>query len=168
LLKVGGIARHSIPLTGHREHGLVYPTIKFYTLIVGQNHYHLLRSDISIKQSELDFVDPRFRILNHDGSPLSASNIKLTDAWLVLVYRKTRAADFRVPFDHLDVDDPLGLGERLSGNFSAFSRMRLTESRRRDPIGDKFEWQAELRRRGIPLHYLASLIRRLIYMRRLK
>jgi SAM-dependent methyltransferase len=63
LLKVGGIARHSIPLTGHREHGLVYPTIKFYTLIVGQNHYHLLRSDISIKQSELDFVDPRFRIL---------------------------------------------------------------------------------------------------------
>src|ERR1700732_352452 len=30
LLKPGGVAVHSIPLTGHRNHGLMHPTVKFY------------------------------------------------------------------------------------------------------------------------------------------
>jgi SAM-dependent methyltransferase len=147
LLKVGGIARHSIPLTGHRDHGFIYPTVKFYACMVGQNQYELLRSDILVGQSDLDFVDSRFRTLAEDGKPLAKNGIRLTDAWLVLVYRKTRPLEFRVPSDHLVVDDPEALAERLSGSFSAFSRMRLTASGKRDPIGDDFERQAELQRR---------------------
>jgi SAM-dependent methyltransferase len=146
LLKVGGIARHSIPLTGHRDHGFIYPTVKFYACMLGENRYELLRSDIHVGQSGLDFVDRRFRTLADDGAALS-DGIKLTDAWLFIVYRKTQPAEFRIPSDHLIVDVPEALAERLSGNFSAFGRMRLTANGKRDPIGDDFERQAELQRR---------------------
>jgi len=146
LLKVEGIARHSIPLTGHRDHGLIYPTAKFYCCMLGDNQYELLRSEIQVGQSDLDFADRRFRILMNDGKA-PPDTMKLTDAWLFLVYRKTRPAEFRIPFDHLLVDLPGALGERLSGNYSAFSRTRLTASGKRDPIGDEFERQVELQRR---------------------
>jgi SAM-dependent methyltransferase len=146
LLKVYGIARHSIPLTGFRDHGFVYPTVKFYTCLLGQNSYELLSATISVGQSPLDFADPRFRMIREDGSPLTDS-IQMTDAWLHLTYRKTRPAEFRVPYDHLLVDDPAALGERLSGTYSAFSRKRLTASQKRDPAGDRFEQKAELKRR---------------------
>lgn len=146
LLKVGGVARHSIPLTGHRGHGLIYPTVKFYSCMLGENQYELLRLDIQVGQSDLDFADRRFRILMDDGKA-PPDTMKLTDAWLFLVYRKTRPAEFRIPFDHLVVDLPEALGERLAGSYSAYSRMRLTASGKRDPIGDEFERQVELQRR---------------------
>jgi SAM-dependent methyltransferase len=146
LLKVGGVARHSIPLTGHRDHGLIYPTVKFYGCMLGENQYELLRSDIYVGQSDLDFADRRFRTLMDDGKA-PPDTMKLTDAWLFVVYRKTQPAEFRIPFDHLAVDLPEALGERLSGSYSAYSRMRLTASGKRDPIGDEFERQVELQRR---------------------
>jgi hypothetical protein len=146
LLKVEGVARHSIPLTGHRDHGLVYPTVKFYTSLLGQNSYELLRATISVRQSALDFIDPRFRVVREDGTPVT-DDIQMTDAWLHLIYRKTHPAEFRVPYDHLLVDDPSALGERLSGTYSAFSRQRLTASQKRDPAGDRFEQEVELQRR---------------------
>jgi SAM-dependent methyltransferase len=157
LLKVGGVARHSIPLTGFRDHGLIYPTVKFYAQMLGYNRYELLRSDIFVKQSKMDLGDPRFRWLTEDGKPL-ANGIELTDAWLCLIYRKTRAAEFRVPFDHLNVTDTETLGERLSGTFSAYSRMRLTASQKRDPIGDAFERRIELVRRGDNVAFVAALL----------
>jgi hypothetical protein len=146
LLKVYGVARHSMPLTGHRDHGFVYPTIKFYGHLLGQNSYELLRATISVGQSPLDFIDSRFRVVRQDGTPVT-DDIQMTDAWLTLIYRKTQPAEFRVPYDHLLVDDPSALGERLSDTFSAFSRKRLTASHKRDPAGDRFEQEAELQRR---------------------
>jgi SAM-dependent methyltransferase len=148
VLKVGGVARHSIPLTGNMEHGFVYPTIKFYAHLLGQNRYELLRADVAVGQSEYAMTDQRFRLIDaQDGSPLPAKEAKISDVWLSLVYRKTAAAEFRVPFDHLNVADPEALGERLSGAFSAYSRARLTADGRRDPVGDAFERAAELQRR---------------------
>jgi SAM-dependent methyltransferase len=148
VLKVGGVARHSVPLTGHLEHGIVYPTVKFYTLLVGHNRYELLRADVAVGQTECAVTDQRFRLIDaRDGSPLPAKEAKISDVWLSLVYRKTAAAEFRVPFDHLNVADPQALGERLSGAFSAYSRERLTADGRRDPVGDAFERAAELQRR---------------------
>jgi SAM-dependent methyltransferase len=157
LLKLGGVARHSIPLTGFRDHGLIYPTLKFYAQMLGYNRYEPLRSDVFVKQSELDRGDPPFRWLTEQGEPL-ANGTKLTDAWLCLIYRKTSAAEFRVPFDHLDVADAETLGERLSGTFSAYSGMRLTASQRRDPIGDAFERWIELVRRGDNVAFVAALL----------
>jgi SAM-dependent methyltransferase len=44
LLKPGGVARHSIPLSGHSEHGLLYPTRKFYDLLLRENGYEAIES----------------------------------------------------------------------------------------------------------------------------
>src|SRR5207244_4474487 len=60
LLKPGGVAVHSIPLSGHRNHGLMHPTVKFYGKLVGLNGYERLRSDISIGQSEWNLEDGSF------------------------------------------------------------------------------------------------------------
>jgi SAM-dependent methyltransferase len=139
LLKCGGIARHSMPLTGHRDHGLVYPTVKFYRELLSANGYRLLQAKIGVKQSPLDLNDPRFELVADDGGPLAPSNRIVTDAWLHLVYRKVRPAEFRAPFDHLAVGDPAALGERLSATFSAYGRTRLTASVPRDPAGDALE-----------------------------
>jgi hypothetical protein len=113
----------------------------------GISFYELLRGQIRLKQSPLDFADPRFELLTEDGRPFSSDGVKMTDAWIDLTYRKTRATEFRAPYDHLLVDDPAALGEQLSGNFSALSRRRLSRSQDRDPIGDEFERRAELQRR---------------------
>jgi SAM-dependent methyltransferase len=148
LLKVGGVARHSIPLSGHFQHGFFYPTAKFYSWLLGQNRYQLLHADAQVGRSDLALGDPRFRLISEDGSPLSSGEGQFTDVWFTLAYRKTTAVEFRAPFDHLhDAADPEALGERLAETFSAYSRARLTASAQRDPVADAFERDAELQRR---------------------
>lgn len=147
LLKVGGVAVHSMPLTGCTNHGIVYPTIKFYAYMIGANRYELLKSEITIEESELNFEDNRFLLRSSDQRRLDNGDLKLTDAWLHLTYRKTQAAEFRTPYDHLEVDQPSLLGEQLTANFSSYSRRRPTEDRPRDPIGDEYERQVEQQRR---------------------
>jgi SAM-dependent methyltransferase len=146
LLKVGGVAVHSIPLTGHCDHGLMQPTMKFYERLVGVNGYDLLLSEISIGQSQPDFAVRRFALRDQRGSPLGRS-VDMVDAWLHIAYRKNMPADFRAPFSHWNGDDTGELGERAAENARAFSRRRLTERGRHDPIGDDFERQLELQRR---------------------
>jgi hypothetical protein len=95
LLKVGGAASHSMPLTGCRDHGLIYPTVKFWCNLMGENRYELLRADIFISESPLDFVDARFTLCESNGAPIADPGArKVTDAWLRLVYRKTQPCAF--------------------------------------------------------------------------
>jgi SAM-dependent methyltransferase len=160
LLKVGGVARHSVPLTGHPYHGFFYPTPKFCQQLVEQNRYQLLGADVTVGESELTFGDPWFRLMSQDSA---TGAIKLPDVWLHLVYRKRIAAEFRAPYDHLNVPDAEALGERLSAAFSTYSRARLTASGTRDPAGDVFERELELQRRQhvheIRLHW-TDVVRR--------
>jgi hypothetical protein len=145
LLKVGGVAMHSIPLTGWRDHGIIYPTIKFYAYLIGSNRYEVLQSDIFIDQSELNFIDTRFSLLDSSGQPLrDIGSVKLTDAWLRLAVRKTTAAEFRAPYDHLLVDDPSNLGAKLRVNFSAYSRARLAANAGRGSASNELERRLEL------------------------
>ncbi|MBV9637040.1 MAG: hypothetical protein JOZ40_20645, partial [Methylobacteriaceae bacterium] len=129
LLKVGGVARHSMPLTGWRDHGLMYPTIKFYANLLGENRYELLQADIPICRTELDFADPRFNVVDeHAHTIKDSSEWSITDAWLHLVYRKTSAEPFRIPSDHLQLSpDAERLAERLGANFRAFASGRLRQ-----------------------------------------
>jgi SAM-dependent methyltransferase len=145
LLKPGGVAVHSIPLSGHRNHGLMHPTVKFYSKLVGLNGYELLRSEISIGQSEWSLEDGSFTLRDHRGRPLGARNIKQMDAWLHLAYRKTAATEFCAPWSHWQSDDSEALAVRLGENFAAYSMHRLSEGGQ--PIADEFERQAELQRR---------------------
>lgn len=147
LLKPGGVAVHSIPLTGHRNHGLMHPTVKFYGRLVALNGYERLRAEITIGQSDWSLADGGFTLRDHRGRPLDARNIKLMDAWLHLAYRKTDAAEFRAPFAHWHADELEALGNRLAENFAAYCGHRLSEPGERYPVGDAFERQAELQRR---------------------
>jgi hypothetical protein len=125
LLKVGGVAVHSIPLSGHTNHGLMYPTIKFYNRLLGANAYELLLAEISIGPSQ-PLADERFVVLDRQGRPI-ARRVDLTTAWLRLAYRKTVLTEFRSPFSHW-VDDQSGpLSDRVNADYAAFARYRLTE-----------------------------------------
>jgi SAM-dependent methyltransferase len=130
LLKVDGVAIHSMPLTGWIDHGLTYPTIKFYAELIGTNRYEMLRGEILISQSPLDFADARFVLRDRDnGRTLEdVGHLKLTNAWIRLTVRKTNDAEFRIPFDHLLVDRPQELGRQLADNHAAYSRTQLTEN----------------------------------------
>jgi hypothetical protein len=149
LLKVGGVAIHSLPLTGWRDHGLMYPTVKFYAELFGANRYEILEASILVDQSPLDFADSRFAVLDLDSRPLkNIADLKLINAWVKLALRKTTAAEFRVPIDHLAVNLSDELGRKLADNYASYSRARLTENRPRDPAGDEFERQMELQQRS--------------------
>jgi SAM-dependent methyltransferase len=146
LLKVGGVAVHSIPLAGHTNHGLMHPTIKFYNRLVGANDYELLLAEISIGQSQPHAADQRFVLRDRNGLPI-ARRVDFINAWLHFAYRKTDPAEFRAPFAHWNSDDSGELDDRVSRNVAAYARNRLTENGRRDLIGDEYERQLELQRR---------------------
>jgi SAM-dependent methyltransferase len=99
LLKPGGVAHHSIPLTGWPEHGLFYPTSKFYDRLIWENAYEVLDRQ----------VDP-------DG-PVNQQ--------LTITYRKRGTAPFRAPFDHLTGPDAYTLGAQLTNNWLAYSARRF-------------------------------------------
>ena len=147
LLKPGGVAVHSIPLTGHRNHGLMHPTVKFYGRLVALNGYERLRSEISLGQSDWSLADGGFTLRDHRGRPLNARNIKLMDAWLHLAYRKTGAAEFRAPSAHWHADDSEALAVRQAENLAAYAGHRLNEPSERPSVGGGSEPEAELQRR---------------------
>jgi SAM-dependent methyltransferase len=99
LLKVGGLARHSIPLTGWPEHGLLYPTKKFYDLLIWENGYEVLEQ--------------------------RADNEDQASRWLHLTYRKRSDRAFRVPFDHLTRPNASAIGARLTNNWRVFAQRRF-------------------------------------------
>lgn len=125
ILRVGGVAVHSIPLSGHTNHGLVNPTLKFYNRLLGANNYDLLMAEISIGQSQA-LADERFAVLDRQGHPM-ARRVDLISAWLRLAYRKTAAGEFRSPFSHWADDQSGPLADRISADYAAFARFRLSE-----------------------------------------
>jgi hypothetical protein len=146
LLKIGGVAVHSIPLTGYADHGLMQPTVKFYERLIGVNGYDLLLAEISIGHSQPDLAARRFALRDQRGRPIGR-NVDMVDAWLHLAYRKNLPSEFRAPFSHWNGDDTGEIGERTAANAKAFSRRRLTGDGQQDPVGDDFERQLELQRR---------------------
>jgi SAM-dependent methyltransferase len=99
LLKPGGVAHHAIPLTGWPEHGLFYPTSKFYDRLIWENDYQVLDRQI------------------HQDGPV--------DQQLTLAYRKRGGAPFRAPADHLTGPDAYVVGARLTNNWLAYSARRF-------------------------------------------
>jgi SAM-dependent methyltransferase len=98
LLKPGGVARHSIPLSGHPEHGLLYPTPKFYDLLLWEN-----RCEALDRRAEGDDAN----------------------RWLHLVYRKRTAAPFKIPVDHLETPSYYAIDAKLGNNWRVFSARRF-------------------------------------------
>jgi hypothetical protein len=117
LLKVGGVARHSMPLSGWREHGFVYPTTKFYAQLIGANGYEVLQAYVEASERPTPFECPLFKT--------KSSDFALTDVWLHLVYRKTSDHAFAFPSDHLIAPDAANIAQRLAQNLTAYSRARL-------------------------------------------
>ncbi len=147
LLKPGGVAVHSIPLTGHRNHGLMHPTVKFYGKLMALNGYVRLRSEITIGQSDWSLADGSFTLRDHRGRTLDARNIKLMDAWLHLAYRKTGAAEFRAPSAHWHADESETLAARQAENFAAYAGQRLNEPGEPPPVDGELWREAEPQRR---------------------
>jgi SAM-dependent methyltransferase len=106
LLKPGGVARHSIPLSGHPEHGLLYPTPKFYDLLLWENGYEALD-----RRTEGDDAN----------------------RWLHLIYRKGTAASFRIPLDHLTTARVYVIRGNLVNNWQLFSERRFNGDQPRRP-----------------------------------
>lgn len=158
LLRVGGVAIHSMPLSaGWGDHGYVHPTIRFYIYLHAANNYEILDADILVDETPLDFVDARFKIRNrHNGRVIeNAADVKLTNAWIRIALKKTKAARFRIPSDHLDIDRPDDVTKVLQDNFSTYSRSRLNGNRSPDLAEEEFERQLELQRRS---HEQAKLL----------
>jgi hypothetical protein len=97
-LKVGGVAYHSVPLTGWQRHGLLYPTEKFYEALIWENSYDLLD-----------------RRIDRSGE----------GEWIALTYRKCKRSTFRSPFDHLTTPAAYSIGSRLTENWAVFSHRRF-------------------------------------------
>lgn len=94
MAKVGGIIRHSFPLTGWRDHGFFYPTPKFCAHMVGENGYELLEAN-ALYTGHTPFEDPFFKV------PTDRETPPVTDMWAVMIYRKTRDQPFVIPVDHV-------------------------------------------------------------------
>lgn len=130
LLEVGGVARHSMPLTGWVNHGFFYPTPKFYGTLIGANNYELLEAEAQLLFRPLDLVDTRFRIIDEIGREIDQGGATIADAWILLTYRKSRDADFAIPLDHIysDVSDAKDqrrdVCERLDKAFINYTKHR--------------------------------------------
>jgi SAM-dependent methyltransferase len=115
LLKPGGVARHSVPLTGCSDHGLFHPTSGFYLAMVNENRYELLEA------------------LAHAGParPWDGQLFKLAqahdilDLWGLIIYRKQIDDAFRPPADHLFTPHAGAIASRLAADWAAFSARRF-------------------------------------------
>jgi SAM-dependent methyltransferase len=123
LLKTGGIARHSLPLMGHRDHGLLYGTSKFYANLFGANGYKILSAIATVRADRTPFDCPLFRtVIDEDSKPIDKPEVP--NIWGTLVVRKTRNRPFVIPTDHLYVDDAKAITARLVENYSALDEAR--------------------------------------------
>jgi hypothetical protein len=118
LTKVGGVIRHSFPLTGWRDHGFLYPTTKFCAHMVGDNGYEVLQAEVQFT-GHTPFDDPFFKLI--DPAP------PVTDLWAFLIYRKTRDQPFVIPVDHVGGDTPTGARRRLREYYDKFAKTRLKD-----------------------------------------
>jgi SAM-dependent methyltransferase len=115
LLKAGGVARHSMPLTGNWDHGLFHPTGSFFLAMLNENRYELLDARAEV-QSARPWADELFRL---------AGGADIPDVWGSLIYRKQIDDAFRPPADHLQTIGAAAIASRLAADWAAFSAHRF-------------------------------------------
>jgi SAM-dependent methyltransferase len=122
LVKVGGVVHHSVPMLGHRKHGLFNATPKLWSELMLANHYQPLQAFIDFQEEDVAFGYTGFTVRDSMGNPSAA--LRASNAWVTLTYRKTRDAPFVIPTDHLLF--PLGsvVAADLRRNFDHWSAAR--------------------------------------------
>jgi len=115
LLKPGGVARHSAPLTGWREHGLFHPTSGFYAAMLNENRYELL-------EARADFQPPRPW---NDTLFQLAEPRDIPSLWGLILYRKQIDQPFQIPADHLMTAHAGAIASRLAAYCAAFCTRRF-------------------------------------------
>jgi SAM-dependent methyltransferase len=122
LVKVGGVVHHSVPMLGHRKHGMFNPTPKMWSELMLANHYQPVQAFIDFQEDDVSFGYTGFTVRDSSGRPCDAA--RASNAWVTLAYRKTRDAPFVIPTDHLLF--PLGsvVAANLRRNFEQWSASR--------------------------------------------
>jgi SAM-dependent methyltransferase len=122
LVKVGGVVHHSMPMLGHRKHGLFNATPKLWSELMLANNYQPLQAYIDFQEDDVSFGYTGFTVRDSAGQPCTMA--RASNAWITLVYRKTRDAPFVIPTDHLLF--PLGsvVAANLKRNFDQWSAAR--------------------------------------------
>jgi SAM-dependent methyltransferase len=122
LAKVGGVVHHSVPMLGHRKHGLFNPTPKLWSELMLANRYEPLQALIDFQEDDVSFGYTGFTVRDSAGNPCTQA--RASNAWVTLAYRKTRDAPFVIPTDHLLF--PLGsvVAADLRRNFDRWSAAR--------------------------------------------
>ena len=136
LLKPGGVARHSAPLTGWRDHGLFHPTSGFYAAMLNENRYELLdaRADFQPPRS---WDDPLFQL---------AEPREIPTLWGLIVYRKQIDEPFRPPADHLLTARAAAIASRLAADWSTFAARRFNGEAPQRGGFDLWRWLLYTRR----------------------
>jgi SAM-dependent methyltransferase len=122
LVKVGGVVHHSMPMFGHRKHGLFNATPKLWSELMLANNYQPLQAVIDFQEDDASFGYTGFIVRDSAGTPCTSA--RASNAWITLAYRKTREAPFVIPTDHLLF--PLGsvVAANLQRNFDQWSAAR--------------------------------------------
>jgi SAM-dependent methyltransferase len=136
LLKSGGVARHSIPLTGNWDHGLFHPTGSFFLAMLNENRYELLDACAEL-QSARPWADELFRL---------AGGADIPDVWGSLIYRKQIDDAFQPPADHLQTIGAAAIASRLAADWAAFSAHRFNGNAPRRGRFDLWRWFIYTRR----------------------
>lgn len=56
LARLGGVMRHSIPLSGWQTHGICYPTLKYYQILAAANAYEVLECCVELDRPTNEFL----------------------------------------------------------------------------------------------------------------
>jgi SAM-dependent methyltransferase len=144
LLKPGGVARHSVPLSGCGEHGLFHPTSGFYLAMLNENRYELLEGRADCHPAR-PWNEQLFKL----GQPLD-----ILDVWGLLIYRKQIDEAFRPPADHLLTPRAGAIASRLAADWAGYSARRFHGDAPRRGRFDLWRWFLYTRRwlvrRGAP------------------
>ncbi len=119
MVKVGGVVRHNFPLIGWANHGFANLTPKFYSHLVGDNAYEVLKV-VATLGDPTPFEDPLFTACLGDAGgqhPVKISAPLVTNIWGELVYRKTTDRPFVLPIDHVEGPNAAAVRQRLIENY---------------------------------------------------
>jgi SAM-dependent methyltransferase len=136
LLKPGGVARHSAPLTGCADHGMFHPTSGFYLGMLNENRYELLEARAEV-QSVRPWAGDLFEL---------PGGTEIADLWGAIVYRKQIDGPFRPPADHLQTVAAASIAARLAADWAAFSAHRFNGGAPRRGRFDLWRWFLYTRR----------------------
>lgn len=115
LLKPGGVARHSVPLTGWWDHGMFHATSSFYFAMLNENRYELLEARADARAAR-PWDGQLFKL---------AQPYDVLDLWGLIFYRKQIDEAFRPPADHLFTPHAGAIASRLAADWAAFSARRF-------------------------------------------